>query len=59
MIRCKKQDLVSRRDPATHIEAGKVVTKLALDWQERIQLVIADDASVKASEVQRHAARAE
>jgi len=24
-----------------------VVTKLALDWQERIQLVIADDASVK------------
>ena len=24
-----------------------VVTKLALDWQERIQFVIADDASVK------------
>lgn len=24
-----------------------MVTKLALDWQERIQLVIADDASVK------------
>lgn len=46
VIRCKKQALVSD-EIAVHIEAGKLVTKLALDWQERVQLVLADDGSLK------------
>lgn len=46
VIRCKKQELVSD-EIAHHIEAGKRVTKLAVDWQERLQCVICDDGSVK------------
>lgn len=46
VIRCKNQDLASD-EIAAHIEAGKVVTKLSLEWRERVQFILADDASLK------------
>jgi recombination associated protein RdgC len=45
IARVKKQDLVSD-EIATHIEAGKVVTKLALDWQQRITFTLSDSATL-------------
>ncbi|GFN45172.1 recombination-associated protein RdgC [Candidatus Regiella insecticola] len=46
VIRCKQQDLVSD-EIASHIEAGKQVTKLALDWRGSLQFVLNNDASLK------------
>lgn len=43
IARVKKQDLVSD-EIATHIEAGKLITKLALDWQQRVTFTLTDGA---------------
>lgn len=41
----KGQDLLSD-DVAAHIESGKVVVKVGLDWQERIQFALTSDATI-------------
>lgn len=46
VLRCKKQELVCD-EIHHHIEAGKRVTVVGLDWQERIQFKLHDDASFR------------
>ncbi|WGZ52683.1 recombination-associated protein RdgC [Providencia alcalifaciens] len=46
IARFKKQDLVSD-EIASHIEAGKLVTKLSLDWNDTIQFTLCDDGLFK------------
>ncbi|MCV6628030.1 MAG: recombination-associated protein RdgC [Cellvibrionaceae bacterium] len=46
IIRCKNQDLLSD-EIEQHLLAGKQVVKLALNWQDSLQLVLADDLSLK------------
>ncbi|MFC0308600.1 recombination-associated protein RdgC [Gallibacterium trehalosifermentans] len=45
-IRCKNQDLYDR-DIRGHLTAGKLVTKLALDWENHLSFVLNEDASLK------------
>ncbi|UDG79550.1 recombination-associated protein RdgC [Candidatus Steffania adelgidicola] len=46
IVRCKKQDL-SSAEILAHLNAGKRVTKLALDWRDRVQFILSDDGTLK------------
>lgn len=45
VIRCKRQDLESD-EIAIHLNAGKFVTRLALDWEGHFSFVLNDDATL-------------
>jgi len=46
IIRCSKHELDCDEIKA-HLSAGKIVTKLALTWQDKIEFVLHDDLSIK------------
>ena len=46
IIRCSKHDL-SSDEIKTHLDNGKLVTKLALTWQDKIEFILHDDLSIK------------
>jgi len=46
VIRCSGQDLGSE-EILNHLRAGKQAVKLALDWDERLGFVLADDLSLR------------
>jgi recombination associated protein RdgC len=46
VVRCSRQDLASE-EILNHLRAGKQVTKLALEWDERLSFTLADDLSLK------------
>ncbi|SFC37183.1 recombination-associated protein RdgC [Pseudoalteromonas denitrificans] len=45
-VKLKQHDL-SSDEVQKHLENGKQVTKLALDWNERIKFMLAEDGSIK------------
>ncbi len=46
IIRCKNQNLYSD-EIALYIKSGKKVPRLALEWQENIQVILKQDLSLK------------
>lgn len=46
VIRCIGQDLESE-EITRHLEAGKRVTKLAIEWQEALAFILTDDLQIK------------
>ena len=46
LVRCKRQDLEADEIQA-HLEAGKLVTKLSISWQDSLSCLLNEDLSIK------------
>jgi recombination associated protein RdgC len=46
VIRCRRQELASEEIMA-HLNAGKQVVRLGLEWNERVSCVVGDDLSIR------------
>jgi recombination associated protein RdgC len=46
VVRCKGVDLLSE-EVETHLNAGKQVARLALQWEDRVRLVLAEDLCLR------------
>ncbi|RKZ86874.1 MAG: recombination-associated protein RdgC [Candidatus Parabeggiatoa sp. nov. 1] len=46
VVNCKRQDLLAEEIHG-HLEAGKVVTRLAFEWNERLALVLDDELVIR------------
>jgi len=46
VVRCRRQDL-SSQEIQSHLEAGKRVVKLAVEWNEQLSLVLGEDLSLR------------
>jgi recombination associated protein RdgC len=46
VVRCRGVDLLSE-EVETHLQAGKQVAKLSLQWEERLSLVLAEDLCLR------------
>lgn len=45
-VRCKNQDLLSE-EVEQHLDAGKKVSKLALNWRDELQFILQEDLAIK------------
>jgi recombination associated protein RdgC len=46
LIRCRQHDL-SSQEIVSHLQSGKLITQLAMSWQDRISFELCDDLSIK------------
>jgi recombination associated protein RdgC len=46
VVRCRGVDLLSE-EVETHLNAGKQVARIALSWDERVKLVLAEDLCLR------------
>jgi len=46
IVRCRRQDLLGE-EIHTHLEAGKQVVRLAVEWHERLAMVLTEELAIK------------